>query len=99
MNKAFLHDFDRSENSNCFLFANFENFLELRRQRKNHFTTQPLHKKTIRNLVDKFKETGSIHDRERSVRSHLLLQRKLLETLEKWSKKPPICQFEWALSK
>lgn len=49
--------------------AKFENAQEVIRQWTNHFTTQPPHERTIRNLVAKFKETGSVHERERSGRS------------------------------
>ena len=45
-----------------FLFAKFENFQEVRKQLKNHFTTPPPHETTILSLVDKFKEIGSVHD-------------------------------------
>lgn len=52
------------------LYGKFENFHEIIRQWKNQFTTRPPHEQTIRNVVNKFKETGSVHDRERSGRPH-----------------------------
>ena len=50
------------------LHENFENAEEVRRQWENHFTTQPPNRETIYSLVKKFKETGSIHDQQRSGR-------------------------------
>ena len=50
------------------LHAKFENAEEVRRQWKNHFTTQPPNRETIYNLVKKFNDTGSVHDQQRSGR-------------------------------
>jgi len=50
------------------LYAKYENIQEVKRQWKNHFATAAPVDETIRNIVKKFKETGSVHDRERSGR-------------------------------
>lgn len=47
------------------LFAKFDNIEEVRRQWKNHFATEAPSRETIRSLMDKFKETGSVEDYER----------------------------------
>ena len=49
------------------LYGKFVNYSEIKRQR--HFTTEVPHIRTIRNLVTKFKETGSVQDLARSGRS------------------------------
>lgn len=61
------------------LHAKFENFQEVRRQWKNHFTTPPPQVKTIQKLVTKFKETGSVHDRERSGRARSVVTKQLIK--------------------
>lgn len=51
-----------------FLYGQYRNFHEVLRQWKYHFSTDPPTVATISAIVNKFKETGSIHDRERSGR-------------------------------
>ena len=62
-----------------FLFAKFKNFPEVRS--KNHFTTPPPNEKTIRYLVDKFKEAGSVHDRERPGRSRSIVTEEAVQNV------------------
>ena len=50
------------------LNAKYGSFIDVRRQWKNHFATKPPCDETISNVVRKFKETGSVHDLERSGR-------------------------------
>ena len=64
-------------------YAKFENFHEVVRQWKNQFTTQPPHERTIRILVKKFKETGSIHDRERTGRLRTVVTEETVEEVRK----------------
>lgn len=48
------------------LYAKFENAAQVRRQWKSNHTSQPPTNATILSLYNKFKETGSVHDLERS---------------------------------
>lgn len=50
------------------LYTKYQSFIEVRRMWKNFFTTKSPTNKTISNLVNKFVETGSVHDRQRSGR-------------------------------
>ena len=50
------------------LFGKYENAEEVRRDWKNHFESEPPARSTIHYVVNKFKETGSVHDRPRSGR-------------------------------
>ena len=48
------------------LYAKYENIQEVKRRLKNHFAPAAPVDETIRNTVNKFKETGNVHDQERS---------------------------------
>ena len=50
------------------LYAKFENFAEVQRQWKNYFDSEPPAKTTIRDLFDRFQQTGSVADLPRSGR-------------------------------
>lgn len=65
------------------LYGKFGNFQEIIRQWKNQFTTRPPHEGTIRNVVNKFKETGSVHDRERSGRSRSVVTPEVVQNVKK----------------
>jgi transposase len=65
------------------LYGKFGNFQEIIRQWKNQFTTRPPHEETIRNVVNKFKETGSVHDRERSGRSRSVVTPEVVQNVKK----------------
>ena len=51
------------------LHNKFRSFIMVQREWKNHFTTNPPCNQTIARTVQKFEETGSVHDRKRSARS------------------------------
>lgn len=51
-----------------FLYAKFENYEEVRRQWKNHFSTPAPHWDTLTAIVAKFRESGSVEDQPRSGR-------------------------------
>ena len=50
------------------LYAKFESIVKVQRKWRNLFTSEPPSSPTILSLVEKFKETGSVHDRDRSDR-------------------------------
>ena len=50
------------------LYTKYQSFIEVRRLWKNFFTTKSPTNRTICNLVNKFVETGGVHDRQRSGR-------------------------------
>ena len=62
------------------LQAKFDNLIDVQRQWKNHFTTEPPSKLTIISLVKKFKEIGSFHDLNRSGRSLSVIIEKAMKT-------------------
>lgn len=63
--------------------AEFANIQEVIRQWKKTFISQPPHKDTIRNVVKRFKETGSVHDRPRSGRSRSVVTEAAIENVRK----------------
>ena len=63
------------------LQAKFDNLIDVQRQWKNHFTTEPPSKPTIISLVKKFKETGSVHDLNRSARSRSVVTEEAMKTV------------------
>jgi hypothetical protein len=63
------------------LHAEFKNCEEVRRQWKFFFPSQQPTAKSIRSLVKKFEETGSVHDRDRSGRPHSVVTEKTVETV------------------
>ena len=50
------------------LYSKFENYGEVQRQWKNYFNSEPPAKSTIRDLFDRFQQTGSVADLPRSGR-------------------------------
>ena len=65
-----------------FLYAEFKNFEEVRRQYKKHFTTPPPQATTISRLVRKFAETGSVHDRNRPGRPNTIVTSETIQAVE-----------------
>jgi transposase len=63
------------------LYAKFESFVEVQRKWRNHFDTEPPSKPTILSLVEKFKETGSVHDRHRSGRPRSAVTKESIENV------------------
>ena len=61
------------------LYMKNESFATVRRQWKKHFSTEPPSELTIKRIVDKFEETGSVNERERSGRPRSALTDKKLE--------------------
>jgi hypothetical protein len=61
------------------LYAKFDNFEEVRRQWKKHFTSEAPNVRAISSLVTKFRETGSVHDRDRPGRSRSVLSAETVE--------------------
>ena len=72
-----------------FLYAKFENFEEVQRQWKNHFSTEPPNSTTISRIVKRFEETGSVHDRDRSGRPRSVVTNDTVEEVEKLFVKTP----------
>lgn len=60
-------------------YAKFENFEEITRRWKDHFPTVAPDRKTMRLLVDKFKETGSVNDLERPGRPRSVTSQESIE--------------------
>lgn len=65
------------------LHAEFKNFEEVRRQWKNYFPSQPPSANSMRDLVNKFEETGSVHDRERSGRPRSVVTQDTVKNVQK----------------
>ena len=65
------------------LYAKFESSDQVQREWRKQLGTQPPTKKTVLALVDKFKETGSVHDRERSGRSRSAVTAEAVENVNK----------------
>ena len=63
------------------LYAKFESFILVQREWRKRFATQPPSSQTIRNLVDKFKETGSVLDRERPGRPRSAVTEEAIESV------------------
>lgn len=64
------------------LHAKFENSEEVRRQWKNFYSTDPPSANTIRDIVRKFDETGSVYDRERSGRPRTVVTEEAVQEVE-----------------
>ena len=69
------------------LYAKFENFSEVQRQWTNYFNTPEPDRRTISNLVNKFKETGSVHDRERSGRPRSVVTEETKQSIKEMLQK------------
>lgn len=69
------------------LYAKFENFSEVQRQWTNHFNTPEPDRRTISNLVNKFKETDSVHDRERSGRPRSVVTEETKQSIKEMLQK------------
>lgn len=63
------------------LYAKSESIVEVQRKWKNYFSTEPPSRPTIKVLVDKFRETGSIHDRKRSGRHRSVVTEDAIENV------------------
>lgn len=63
------------------LYAKFESFVEVQRKWRTMFATEPPSRPTIQSLVEKFKETGSVHDREKSGRPHSAVTEEAIENV------------------
>jgi transposase len=63
------------------LYAKFENFEEVRRQFQKRFNSKPPSFSAIRDLVKKFKETGSVHDKIRPGRNRTVVTQQAVQTV------------------
>ena len=65
------------------MHGEFKTFHEVHRQCKKRFSTEPSAITTIRNLLYKFKETDSVHNKKRSERSHSIVTEEIVEKVKK----------------
>jgi transposase len=65
-----------------FMYGELKNFHEVHRQWIKRFSSEPPSISTIKDLVDKFKETGSVHDVHRSGRHRSVLTNETIQQVE-----------------
>jgi hypothetical protein len=70
-------------------YAKFDNFEEVHRQWKNHFSTHAPHRETMAAIVAKFRETGSVEDKPRTGRPATATSSGMLQEIQEFVEKDP----------